>query len=429
MQSRAAVVVGWMCLLLSVPAAVYLTLFHGKATAAAVVATCFGLVVWSRPDLSLVLLLGLVPVTAVLDPAGTATAALVAGGVAILLLRILLRGLRLRCDLLALALVVLLALAAAASHLLPPLPTIAEGDGAGCAALVMGLALVAVSAMAPADPRRIAQVVALSGAAVAGHLLVQGEQATDRLIGLGLNPNYLGAMLALPLVATAGLARLQRSWLWLLPALVLATAITETRSRGAFLMVAAGVTCVLLAGRPLRRKVLIAAAAFAAALLLPGTLDAVGDMLTGNRQSAELSANNDVRGRAAWVAARMALDHPLRGIGYGAFPDFARMSPELGIYINTHNDYLRLAAESGVSALVLFAALLWLALARRHSPEQAVLQSMGVAAAVGLLFANALASLLVSVPFWVLLGCLLAQSRRRQPAVAPPSRPLTARKT
>ncbi|MFD5425551.1 O-antigen ligase family protein [Streptomyces sp. NPDC127084] len=428
MGSRAASAVGWLCLVLFVPVVVCLTLLHGMATAAAVVAASLALLVWPRPDLVLVLLLGLVPLTAVADPAGTATAVLIAGAVALLLLRILLSGLRPRCDLLVSAVVVLLALAVAVSRLLPPLPLAVEGGRAGCASLLAGLALLAVSTVTPPDPRHVARIVAVSGAAVAGYLLVLGQHANERLVGLGLNPNYLGAMLALPLVAAAGLVRLQRSWLWLLPSLLLATAILETRSRGAFLMVAAGVTWVLLAGRPPRHKVLVALAVLGAAVLLPGTLDAVGSTLTGDRSTAELSANNDVRRRAAWVAARVALDHPLRGIGYGAFPDFARMSPELGIYLNTHNDYLRLAAECGVGALVLFAALLWPALARRHTREHAVLQSMGAAAAMGLLFANTLATLLVSAPFWVLLGCLLAQSRRRrQPATAPTARVLSAR--
>jgi O-antigen ligase len=85
----------------------------------------------------------------------------------------------------------------------------------------------------------------------------------------------------------------------------------------------------------------------------------------------------------------------------------------LGISINTHNDYLRLAAESGLVTLVLLLALLWLGLARRYTAHHVVLQALGVAYATGLLFANALTDLVISTPFWISLGCLLARSADR----------------
>ncbi|MGW8951717.1 O-antigen ligase family protein [Streptomyces sp. NPDC055709] len=426
MRSPAAVVLGRLCLVAAVPAVVYLVLFHGAATAAATVVTCFALLVWPRPDLALVMLLGLVPVAAVAEPSGTAAVVLVTGAVAVLLFRVVLKGLQPRVDL---AVLLLLTFAITVSYLLPQITVTTERPWKGYVVLLVGLGLLAVSAAAPADPRRIAQVVAVSGAAVAGYLLLHEEYAAGRLTGLALNPNYIGALLALPFVAAVGLARLNRSWLWLLPALPCATAILETRSRGAFLMVAAGVACVVLAGRPLRHKILIALSIFGVAMVLPGSLDEVGNSLTGDRSSAELTANTDVRKRAAWVAARVALDHPFRGIGYGMFPEYARTSSDLGIYINTHNEYLRLAAEAGVGALVLFVALLWLGLARRRTPDLAILQALGVATAVGLLFANTLTNLVVSAPFWVSLGCLLARSARSSRPDPAPTPLLSVRKT
>ncbi|MET8631805.1 O-antigen ligase family protein [Streptomyces sp. NPDC004096] len=415
--------IGRAGLLAAGPVAMYLALFHGVAAAAGAVAICFGLVVWPRPDVALLMLLVLVPAVAVVDPGGTALPVMVLGAVVLLLLRVVLGGSRLCTDLL---LIPSIGAAVTVSWLLPQETFGVEHAWKTCGLLLVGLGLTAVSALAPPDPRRIAQVVAGSGGGLATCLVLRGEHAFDRLTGLGLNPNYVGAALALPLVAAVGLVRFNRSWLWMVPAAVCVCAVLETRSRGAFVMAAAGLACVLLAGRPLRHKVLIGLALLAVTLALPGTLDSMEGNLTGGRTSTELAANTEVRKKAALLAVRVALDHPLRGIGYAMFPEYARSSPDLGIYINTHNDYLRLAAEAGLVTLVLWTALLWRGLARRRTADHIVLRSLGVSYATGLLFANALTDLVISTPFWISLGCLLARTADRGPDhLAPQGSPPT----
>jgi hypothetical protein len=65
-------------------------------------------------------------------------------------------------------------------------------------------------------------------------------------------------------------------------------------------------------------------------------------------------------------------------------------------------------------ALVLFLVLLWLGLrGRRLTPDLVILRAVVVAYAVGLVFANTLANLTVTGPFWVALGCLTAASTPR----------------
>ncbi|MEU6221632.1 O-antigen ligase family protein [Streptomyces sp. NPDC047022] len=411
MKSLSATVTGRVAVLAAGPVAVHLALFHGLATAAAVGAAGFALVTWARPDLALLTVLGLVPALAASGQRSTTLPAVVLGAVVLLLFRAALSAPRLRLDLL---LILLTAAAVTVSRLLPAEPFHVEHGWKACGLLLVGLGLLAASVLVPPDPRRVAQAVAGAGAALAALLLVRGEYAADRLTGLGLNPNYLGAALALPLVAAVGLARFGRSWLWIPPAAVCAFAVVETRSRGAFVMAAAGLACVLLVGRPLRDKALIVLALLAVTVVLPGTLDSVEGNLTGGRTQTELTANTEVRKRAALLAVRVALDHPLRGIGYALFPEHARNSPDLGIYINTHNDYLRLAAEAGLVTLALLLALLWRGLARRCAPDHAVLQALCVSYAAGLLFANILADLIVTTPFWVCLGCLLARTERRK---------------
>lgn len=415
MRAPLAVVTGRLGPVVAGPVIVYLALFHGVLTVAAAVAVCFTVTVWPRPDLALLMLLGLVPAAALADPHGMALSALGLGAVFLLLLRMVCHGLRPRPDL---TLILLLTVTVSVSYLLPQSDPGPVPSWTGWALLLVGLGILAASMAYPPDPRRVAQLTAVAGAFTAGSLLLRGEYATDRLTGLGLNPNYVGAALALPLVAAIGLARLDRSALWLPPALLCGAAIVQTRSRGAFLMVAAGLACALLAGRPRRHKVFISLLLLVPTLALPGTLDSMGDGLTGNRSSTELTANTEVRKEAAWLAVRVAADHPFRGIGYAMFPEYARSS-SLGIYINTHNDFLRLAAESGLVSLALFTALLWRGLARRHTGHHAVLQSLGVAYAVGMLFANTLTDLIVSVPFWVALGCVLAQRSPGKQAASP----------
>ncbi|MFI9650064.1 O-antigen ligase family protein [Streptomyces sp. NPDC052040] len=417
LRSLPATAIGRLGLLAAGPVAAHLALFHGVAAAAGAVAVCFGLVVWPRPDVALLMLLVLVPAAAVVAPGGTALPAMVLGAVVLLLLRVGFSGARPRAGLL---LIPLFAAVVTVSWLLPQESFRVDQAWKTCGLLLVGLGLLGASALAPPDPRRVAQLVAASGAALAACLMLQGEYASDRLTGLGLNPNYVGAALALPLVAAVGLARFDRSWAWLLPAAVCGCAVLETRSRGTFVMVAAGLACVLLARRPLRHKVLIGLALLAVTVALPGTLDSVEGNLTGSRSSTELSANTEVRKRAALLAVRVALDHPLRGIGYAMFPEYARSSSGLGIYINTHNDFLRLAAECGLVALLLLVALLWLGLGRRPAAGHLVLQALGVAYAAGLLFANALTDLVISTPFWISLGCLLARPADRGAAPPPP---------
>ncbi|MFB9839667.1 O-antigen ligase family protein, partial [Actinoallomurus acaciae] len=201
---------------------------------------------------------------------------------------------------------------------------------------------------------------------------------------------------------------------WLVPAGVCVAAMAATQSRGAFVSAAAGVAVVLLQGRRRGIQVAIVAVAVALGTVFPAAVDTVEHVAIGHRPATELSQNSSVREHVAWYAVRVAAEHPLRGIGYGIFPSYAENSPRLGIYIATHNDYLRLAAETGIPALMVFLVLIWLGMKSPASGEAAVQRAMVAAYAVGMLFANTLANLVVSMPFWLALGCLLAASSARE---------------
>jgi O-antigen ligase len=279
--------------------------------------------------------------------------------------------------------------------------------------LLAGLGATAAVAVSPPAPRAVAGVTAAVGAVAACWLLVAGDRAQGRLEGLGLNPNYLGAYLALPLVAAVGLAWHRRRPIWLVPAAACLAGMVATQSRGAFVAGAVGVGLVLIQGRRRGVQALVLITAITVGTAFPGLVDAAEHVATGGRPATQLTENSSIREHVAWSAAQVALRHPLRGIGYGMFPSYAENSPELGIYIATHNDYLRLAAEAGILSLVAFLMLIWLAMKGRGSGDTAVLRAMTTAYAVGLLFANELANLVVSMPFWLAMGCLLAAADRR----------------
>lgn len=60
------------------------------------------------------------------------------------------------------------------------------------------------------------------------------------------------------------------------------------------------------------------------------------------------------------IGLRIAKDHPLFGVGLGAYPFAnAQYAPEKGAR-DTHNTYVNLAAEAGIPALLLFFGLLYL---------------------------------------------------------------------
>jgi len=112
-------------------------------------------------------------------------------------------------------------------------------------------------------------------------------------------------------------------------------------------------------------------------------------------------------------ALDLALDHPITGIGLGAFPTY---SPRLvGFAVTPHNDVVRVLVETGVLGLAaylwLWAALAW-SLFRwwRSAPNraQSLLAATFIAVAAGY-FAGGLSADLLNYPtmgwvFWSLMA-------------------------
>jgi O-antigen ligase len=246
------------------------------------------------------------------------------------------------------------------------------------------------------------------GAAAALYAIVAGVAVSGRLSGVGLLANYFGALLAVPVAAGVGLARAERRFLWLVPSALGVVAIVQTHSRGAAIAAAAGAAIALIAGQPPRRQIAGAAVAAVAGVVLVLVANPLTDAVVSGRNAAQLQVNNRIRLDAAHLALVEAQHHPLAGIGYGEFPKVAAADPQVDLYMNTHNDYLRLAAEAGVATLLLFLVVLGAGLFARAGPAFLPLVAGVAAGAANLFFANTLANLTVTGAFWICLGTLLA---------------------
>ncbi|WP_164903931.1 O-antigen ligase family protein [Nonomuraea polychroma] len=305
------------------------------------------------------------------------------------------------------------------SYAFPSVTTFAPPiQSTGLTEMLIGLGVLAAAIASPLQPRKLVNVIALTGGITATYVLIAGDYASGRLEGLGINCNYLGALLAIPCVAAVAMGR--RKPAWLIPAGICLVAIFETQSRGAFLATAVGIFIVFVQSRPRLVQVFLTVIAIAVTALLPGTLANFADVLAADRSASELSHNTATRKAVAEFAVRVIAEHPVRGIGYGLFPSYAAESPDFGIYMATHNDYLRLAAESGVISLAAFLALIWLGIRGRRSDDLAILRGLLFTYMTVLVFVNVLTTPIVSVPFWLSLGCLLATRPANETAHASP---------
>jgi O-antigen ligase len=200
---------------------------------------------------------------------------------------------------------------------------------------------------------------------------VTGYRLFDRAIGPFIynNPNDLAALTILVLGAALALwASAPRKsvfrWIGLAAAVPLVLTVILTQSRGAFLALAAVALpsgIALVRHRP--RVVPVLAALVAVALYLaPATF---WDRVSGMRKAAsfetigEMDPEGSARERLAVLrtAARIVADHPLLGVGVGAYANAnAEYSPAVGLR-DAHNTYVNVVAETGLPGLVFFLGL------------------------------------------------------------------------
>lgn len=280
-----------------------------------------------------------------------------------------------------------------------------------------------------------------------GHIFAQVSDI--RASGPIGDPNFYGQILvmAFPLAAFLGwgAARRRERILFLTAAALIAVGTALTYSRGSLLAlaVAGALTIVVLRVRLMH----VAALLLIAAVVAPANLTQRFLSLGGSEgvvKGIERDSSVDRRKLDAGVAIRMFDEHPLLGVGTGAFSyHYGRYANEVGSSARqygllnanqaAHSLYLELAAETGLAGLLAFGAMMAAAFAMlRDARRKLLARGLTDYAAIAAALSIALTGYLVSSIFlhgafqrylWLLLGLSAAVTRlasRESAASGPP---------
>jgi len=204
------------------------------------------------------------------------------------------------------------------------------------------------------------------------------------------NPNDLAAYCVLQLSLAFGLLAMERKGpvrlatmlgLGVIPFLVLIT-----KSRGGFLGLAVFVVCIWLAQRKRGKSLVIVGliGAIVLAVAPSNTLDRVRglkEVQEGNLAEADQEGSAFQRYEIWKVAGTMIREHPVAGVGLGAYPAMHRLTalrpqfdPTARGSRDTHSTYLNVTAETGyVGAAIFFSSylftLLWINGVRKRAKK------------------------------------------------------------
>jgi O-antigen ligase len=203
------------------------------------------------------------------------------------------------------------------------------------------------------------------------HGTVGGRSGWINIFG---NPNDMASMTLLQLSMCAGLLFVERQKALRLLALsgvfVLTLCILTTQSRGGFVgMAVFGLAALLQANRNRRLRTLVLGAAVAAA----GVMFAPSNVwtrvkglrgVTNTNNLAAVDGSAEQRWEIWKVAVRMIREHPIHGVGLGAYPNvhgILALQPEFNPTArgnrDTHSTLLNVAAETGIPGVLLFAGI------------------------------------------------------------------------
>lgn len=282
----------------------------------------------------------------------------------------------------------------------------------------------------------VALIAVFTGLATIGTFV--GGGAGARGSGLVGDPNFFAAIqtVALPLVLVLASEVRARGWQLACYAgvLVIVASVVASLSRGGLL--ALGVVLLLVVALPSgaifasRRQRAVVGLTIAATLTI-ALVVAAGQLLP--RLSGPTLENGSGR-QALWLAAGTARhEHPLLGLGYGAFParsiDLMNTTPgvDFSVYVpppggeQAHSAYLSTAAELGWPGLVLYGGVLvstGLALRRasvvarrRGRAFVSRISNATLLSLVGWSIASIFLSTEVSRPLWAIVGLSIALTR------------------
>jgi O-antigen ligase len=209
-----------------------------------------------------------------------------------------------------------------------------------------------------------------AGTQVFGNQYFYSFDDTNRPVGSLFDPISLGNVLAIagPLIVAMG-ARVRGNLRWMLAAggVVLSLALALSLSRMAWIGFFAG-TIVALLLLPRRERRLVGAACAIAAVVvvfLALTLGGAGlrtrfDTLRNPTDTQYSTGTGDQRRIAIWGAALAVFsEHPVAGVGVGHLEgEIQRRVANVGTYTHAHSTYFQMIGEAGVLGLALLAVFL-----------------------------------------------------------------------
>ena len=284
-----------------------------------------------------------------------------------------------------------------------------------------GLAVMASSAVIRPRIDHVLLMIAVAGATVAWVVLagwfrlesMTRSGALQRVFALGLNPNYLGVLVALGAVAAVGVAVERKTGWFALLALPCVLALPSLKSRTALVLLAVGVVSIVLSlpGQRGRRLTVVASVLGLLFLLNTSFIDDIYRAVLGARADLDLSDSDEFRRGVASFAWEQGLAHPLVGLGYGQFPvtagtEFPIANP------SAHNEYLRTFAELGLLGLgSLLAVMVQVGRAARRAPMHTTATVILALYAVAMMTMEPLQSLPTSMGVFVLAGAVVGRSQ------------------
>jgi len=194
----------------------------------------------------------------------------------------------------------------------------------------------------------------------------------------------------------------------LLPVVCLTLLLSGVRSGWVAFLIAAAVMLVLS-----RSWAGLAGVCAAGAVLIVLWFTAAGSLGMEDQLSARLSQQSletgEMRVQYWEVALQGFLRRPLLGIGWGMFPPF--LADSLGLFMLTHNIFMRIACELGVVGVALFLAWVTITILRVHpSPDGRLIEVL----ILGMLVQGLFLDHFTGNYFWLFLGLGDGVSGHRQ---------------
>ncbi|WP_248963947.1 O-antigen ligase family protein [Sphaerisporangium perillae] len=277
--------------------------------------------------------------------------------------------------------------------------------------LLVCLVMLAVVMVTKPKPAHLLNVFIWSAVAVAVFAFVHGSDGGGRLRTVAYLSTCLGMLEGPAVVACLALARARRAARWLVPAAICFACVFASQSRAGILATAVGAVFVLVAGRPtLFRIALLSVAGAALGLVLKFGVG-VGELLAPWRDESGIASSDVQRFEILQFSLRLITEHPLRGVGYGNLVQLIDYTPRYGERSGAHNDYLRIAAENGIPALVVFLVILYRAVRPHREGDLGAVRAVVVSSMVWISTEVNLPHPAWSAFFWISLACLLAARR------------------